>query len=148
MPITTGFQPVVIGMKTERQLSLILWSELGGTASCPFWSPPVRVASRSTGLVHGCAPEAHRARRPLSPNSVLFAFGFVQPLPFPLQAGRQLFQAGHAQQVKLNQFHHPLAGPLAGVELQQQRRNQRQVNLQGHPLPDFRPASVGSPKCI
>jgi hypothetical protein len=53
---------------------------------------------------------------------------------FALKGASHIFQAGHTQKVKLQHLQDAPAGPPSGIELQQKRANQRQVNLGGHSL--------------
>jgi hypothetical protein len=72
-----------------------------------------------------------------TPCSGYWDFFASQPGFLLLQPCFQVLQRGHAQQVKLNQLHHPLAGSPPGIKLQQQRRDQRQINLNRHSFGRF-----------
>ncbi len=61
---------------------------------------------------------------------------------------RQFFGARPAQEIKLQKLHHSFGRPLAGEQLQQQARDERQVNLQSHALGRFGKKMALRPRCI
>src|SRR5437879_754630 len=67
--------------------------------------------------------------------SGFFARGFA-PLLL-LQQFDQFLGRRPPQQIHLDKFHLPLAGTTTAVILKEQRRDQRQVELEGHPLGRF-----------
>src|SRR6266481_2325922 len=81
---------------------------------------------------------AIRFDKAVEPPPLLRTFFSRWSRQLPLQAHCQLLHAGPAQQIPLDQLQHPPCGSPPREQLQQQRRNQRQIHLRADPTLRFR----------
>jgi hypothetical protein len=70
----------------------------------------------------------------------------MQELTF--QPGLKILVACHTEEIELDKLHHTTVRTPAAVELQEQRRDECQVNFNRLRRGRIPPASGGSPKCI
>jgi hypothetical protein len=77
---------------------------------------------------------ARRVRATKTPDKPLAfsGFCFLKMEQLALPASFKILVAGHTEQVKLDKFHHPAVRTPAAVELQEQGRDEGEINFNGY----------------